>query len=73
MQNVRSISDKDVTYIITSENVSTVHTDLSNLARKFKVLAAASMKFRLVSWDVLPCKIIVDRRFRRTCCLSHQG
>jgi hypothetical protein len=48
MQNVRSISEKDVTDIITSENVSTVHTDLSNLARKFQVLAAASMKFRLV-------------------------
>jgi hypothetical protein len=22
------------------------------------------MKFRFVFWDVLPCKIIVDRRFR---------
>jgi hypothetical protein len=22
------------------------------------------MKFRIVFWDVLPCKIIVDRRFR---------
>jgi len=25
------------------------------------------MIFRIVSWDVLPCKIIVDRRFRGTC------
>jgi hypothetical protein len=30
------------------------------------------MKFRIVFWDVLPCKIIVDRRFRGTCCLHHQ-
>jgi hypothetical protein len=27
--------------------------------------------FRIVFWDVLPCKIIVDRRFRGTCCLHH--
>jgi hypothetical protein len=31
------------------------------------------MKFRFVFWDVLPCKIIVDRRFRGTFCLHHQG
>jgi hypothetical protein len=31
------------------------------------------MKFRFVFWDVLPCKIIVDRRFRGMCCLHHQG
>jgi hypothetical protein len=30
------------------------------------------MKFRFVFWDVLPCKIIVDRRFRDTCCLHNQ-
>jgi hypothetical protein len=30
------------------------------------------MKFRYVFRDVLPCKIIVDRRFRGTCCLHHQ-
>jgi hypothetical protein len=29
--------------------------------------------FRFVFWDVLPCKIIVYRRFRGTCCLHHQG
>jgi hypothetical protein len=29
--------------------------------------------FRIVFWDVLPCKIIVDRRFRGTCYLHHQG
>jgi hypothetical protein len=38
---------------------------------RFQVLTTASMKFRFVFWDVLPCKIIVDRRFRGTCCL-HQ-
>jgi hypothetical protein len=40
---------------------------------RFQVLTAANMKFRFVFWDVLPCKIIVDRRFRGTCCLHHQG
>jgi hypothetical protein len=39
----------------------------------FQVLTAASMKFRIVFWDVLPCKIIVDRRFRGTYSLHHQG
>jgi hypothetical protein len=29
--------------------------------------------FKIVFWDVLPCKITVDRRFRGTCCLHHQG
>jgi hypothetical protein len=28
---------------------------------------------RIVFWEVLPCKIITDRRFRGTCCLHHQG
>jgi hypothetical protein len=40
---------------------------------RFQVLTAASMKVRIVFWDVLPCKIIVDRRFRDACCLYHQG
>jgi hypothetical protein len=31
------------------------------------------MKFRIIFWDVLPCKIIVDRRFRGTCCHHHHG
>jgi hypothetical protein len=30
-------------------------------------------KFRFVFCDVLPCKLIVDRRFRGTCCLHHRG
>jgi hypothetical protein len=25
------------------------------------------MKFRIAFWDVLPCKTIVNRRFRGTC------
>jgi hypothetical protein len=33
---------------------------------RFQVLTAASMTFRIVFWDVLPCKMIVDRRFRGT-------
>jgi hypothetical protein len=28
--------------------------------------------FRIVFWDVLPCKRIVDRRFRGAYCLHHQ-
>jgi len=31
------------------------------------------MMFRIVFWDVLPCKMIVDRRFRGAFCLHHQG
>jgi hypothetical protein len=27
---------------------------------RLQVLTAASMKFRIVFWDVVPCKIIVD-------------
>jgi hypothetical protein len=38
---------------------------------RFQVLTAASTKFRIVLWDVLLCKIIVDRRFRGTCSLHH--
>jgi hypothetical protein len=40
---------------------------------RFQVLTAASMKFRIVFWDVLPCKMIVDRLFRSTCWFHHQG
>jgi hypothetical protein len=31
------------------------------------------MKFRIVFWDVLPCKIIVDRRFGGTYCLMMEA
>jgi hypothetical protein len=37
----------------------------------FQVIAAASMMFRVVFWDILPCKMIVDRRFRGAYCLHH--
>jgi hypothetical protein len=40
---------------------------------RFQVLTAASMMFRIVFWDVLPCKMIVDQRFRGAYCLHHQG
>jgi hypothetical protein len=29
--------------------------------------------FRVVFWDILPCKMIVDRGFRGAYCLHHQG
>jgi hypothetical protein len=32
---------------------------------RFQVLTAASMMFRIVFWDVLQCKIIVDNYFAR--------
>jgi hypothetical protein len=40
---------------------------------RFQVLTAASMMFRAVFWVILPCKMIVDRRFRGAYCLHHQG
>jgi hypothetical protein len=40
---------------------------------RFQVLTAASMMFRIVFWDVLQFKIIVDRRFRDAYCLHYQG
>jgi hypothetical protein len=30
---------------------------------RFQVLSAASMMFRIVFWDVLPCQMIVDNHF----------
>jgi hypothetical protein len=46
---------------------------LSVLYLRFQVLTAASMMFRIVFWDVLPCKMIVERHFRGAYCLHHQG
>jgi hypothetical protein len=43
------------------------------LNMRFQVLTAASMMFRIVFWDILPCKVIVDRGFRGAYCLHHQG
>jgi hypothetical protein len=31
------------------------------------------MLFRVLFWDILPCKMIVDRRFRGAYCLHNQG
>jgi hypothetical protein len=31
------------------------------------------LMFRVVFWDILPCKIIVDRRFRGAYCLPDDG
>jgi hypothetical protein len=49
----------------------TWHTHIYYL--RFQVLTAGSMMFRIVFWDILPCKIIVGRRFRGAYCLHHQG
>jgi hypothetical protein len=51
-------------------NVSDVMNDslAMNIVR-FQVLTAASMMFRAVFWVILPCRIIVDRRFRGAYCL----
>jgi hypothetical protein len=40
---------------------------------RFQVLTAASMMFRAVFWVILPCEMIVDRRFRGAYCLHRQG
>jgi hypothetical protein len=45
-----------------------MHSVSTYLYVRFQVLTAASMIFRIVFWDVLPCKIIVDRRFRGAYC-----
>jgi hypothetical protein len=37
---------------------------LGNIYARFQLFTAARMMFRIVFWDVLPCKIIADRRFR---------
>jgi hypothetical protein len=31
------------------------------------------MMFRVVFWDILPCKMIVDRRFRGAYCLPEDN
>jgi hypothetical protein len=38
-----------------------------------KCIGISYIMFRIVFWDVLPCKIIVDRCFRGAFCLHHQG
>jgi hypothetical protein len=39
----------------------------------FLANSVSCMMFRTVFWDVLPCKMIVDRRLRGAYCLHHQG
>jgi hypothetical protein len=34
------------------------HNTMNIVYVRFQVLTAASMKFRIVFWDVLPCKIL---------------
>jgi hypothetical protein len=58
-------------YVPGGDDTDVPNTTLSYL--RFQVLTAASMKFRIVFWDILLCKIIVDRRLKGTCCLHHQG
>jgi hypothetical protein len=38
----------------------------------YTVICKYVWTFRFVFWDVLPFKVIVDRRFRGTCCLHHR-
>jgi hypothetical protein len=42
---------------------------MQGIVVRFQVLTAASMMFRVVFWDILPCKMIVDRRFGGSYCL----
>jgi hypothetical protein len=50
-----------------TENRKKVH---SNFTRK-QIQQRKNIVFRIVFWDVLPCKMIVDRRFRGAYCLHH--
>jgi hypothetical protein len=67
-----STSEKSYSYSLLWEfEISKLHgfitrkvTINSEFDVRFQVLTEASMKFRFVFWDVLPCKIIINRRFR---------
>jgi hypothetical protein len=48
-------------------------TTQRSIPEDMRFLTAASMMFRVVFWDILPCKIIVDRRFRGAYCLAHSS
>jgi hypothetical protein len=48
----------------------TYHFGDNTSGSEIQVLTVASMMFRIVFWDVLPCKMIVDRRFRGAYCLQ---
>jgi hypothetical protein len=51
------------------QNLSTVNNKTYFV--RFQVLMAASMKFRIDFWDVLLCKIMVDRRLRDVGCITY--
>jgi hypothetical protein len=70
----RMVSEQSISTLVMLSDVSTASYSLSgdvissagkkiSLVR-FQVLTAASMMFRVVFWDILPCKMIVDRHFR---------
>jgi hypothetical protein len=52
-----------------------MHIEGANITEvvRFQVLTAASMMFRAVFWVIMPCRMIVDRRFRGAYCLHRQG
>jgi hypothetical protein len=56
-----------------TENFSSTTSQILRNVRKAKRLQTHSMMFRAVFWNVLPCKVIVDRLFRGAYCLHHQG
>jgi hypothetical protein len=58
-----------VMVICKRQNLSTVNNKTYFV--RFQVLTAASMKFRIDFWDVLLCKIIVDRCFRDDGCSTY--
>jgi hypothetical protein len=49
------------------------HKDLSEPLLHILNVKRMKIMFRIVFWDVLPCKIIVNQRFRGAYCLHHQG
>jgi hypothetical protein len=42
-------------------------------SKKYTLLDFVMLVFRVVFWVILPCKMIVDWRFRGVYCLHHQG
>jgi hypothetical protein len=58
-------SMKAYTYLGIEENHDIEHKIRKRLKKEYIRI----LRFRFVFWDALPCKIIVGRRFRGTCCL----
>jgi hypothetical protein len=44
----------------------------NTIQRKLQHNKVMTTMFRVVFWDILPCKMIVDRRLRGAYCLHHQ-